>query len=86
MFSPESLVKYELPKSVDDLAQSSCGYHYVVDNPSMPEYGLTIISKDYVTTRWPHYSGLTLVDYAEGAMESYPEGCHDIVILAKEQQ
>ena len=67
-------------------SRSSPGYHYVVKNPSTPEYGLTIISKEYVMTRWPRYSGLTLVDYAEGAIESYPEGCHDIVMLVKELQ
>lgn len=86
MFSPESLIKYKLPKPVDAFIRSSHGYHYVVDNPSTPEYGLAIISKEYIMTRWPRYSGLALVDYAKGAIESYPEGCHDIVVLVKEPQ
>ena len=86
MFSPESLMKYKLPGPVDAFIRSSHSYHYVVNNPSTPEYGLAIISKEYVMTRWSRYSGLTLVDYAEGALESYPEGCHDIVMLVKEPQ
>ena len=86
MFSPESLTKYGLPEPADVFIQSTPRYHYVVDNPATPEYGLTIVSKEYVMTRWPRYSGLTLVDYVEGAIEAYPEGCHDIVMLAKEPE
>jgi SAM-dependent methyltransferase len=84
MFSPESIEKYRLPEPFDAFIRAPHPYHYVVDNPSTPEYGLTIISKEYAMTRWPQYSGLALCDYAEGAIESYPEGCHDIVMLVKE--
>ncbi len=83
-FSPESLSKYNLPESVDLFTSHSDKFHYAVNDLSMPEYGVTIISKEYVMKRWPDYSGLILVDYVEGAIESYPEGCHDIVMLMKE--
>ena len=86
IFSPEVIEKYELPEPVDAFIQSSHPYHYVVDNPSMPEYGLSIISKNYVLTKWPHYSGLMVVDYVEEAIEAYPEGYHDIVMMVKESQ
>jgi len=82
-FSPESLAKYEFHDSVPAFTQVLERYHYAIGNMSRPEYGYTIISKDYVVKRWPEYSGLRLVDYADAAIESYPEGCHDVVILAK---
>jgi len=84
IFSPESLDKYKLPEPVHSFFQPSDRYHYNVTDVSKPEYGYTIISKDYVMKKWPTYSGLRLVDYAEGAIESYPEGCHDIILLVKE--
>lgn len=84
MFTPESNEKYLLPEPVEAFIQLPHRYHYVMDNPEAPEYGLTIISKEYIMTRWPQYSGLKLCEYAEGAIESYPEGCHDIVMLVKE--
>jgi len=37
-----------------------------------------------VIARWPQATGLRLLDYVEGAIESYPEGCQDVVLLAKE--
>lgn len=83
-FRPDWLEVYNLPEDVDVFVRSPYRYHYVVDNPATPAYGRTIISKEYVITRWPHYTGLTLVDYAEGAIEAYPAGCQDIVMLAKE--
>jgi len=76
MFSPESLPKYAL-------RAGPVGYHYAVDNPATPEYGETIISKDYVLDVWPRVSGLRVVEFEEGAIESYPEGCHDLVVLKK---
>jgi len=83
IFSPESLAKYELHGSVASFTQDLDRYHYAIGNMSRPEYGYTIISKDYVTKKWPEYSDLKLVDYAEAAIESYPEGCHDVVLLVK---
>lgn len=82
-FSPESLNKYNLPESVDLFVLHTDKYHYAINEPSMPEYGVTIIDKEYVMKRWPGYSGLMIVDYVEGAIESYPEGCHDIVMMMK---
>ena len=83
-FSSESLKKYNLSGPVDSFSSYADTYHYVINEPSMPEYGVTIIDKEYVMKRWPDYSGLLLVDYVEGAIESYPEGCHDIVIMVKD--
>ena len=86
VFSRESIEKYRLPEPVEAFIQLPDRYHYVMDNPETPEYGSTIISKEYVMTKWPHYSGLRLCEYAEGSIESYPEGCHDIVLLVKDPQ
>jgi cyclopropane fatty-acyl-phospholipid synthase-like methyltransferase len=83
LFSPEALSKYELPTSITEFVSQQKRYHYVIDNPCTPEYGLTIISKDYVLERWPAYSGLEVLEYAEGEIETYPEGCHDVVLLRR---
>ena len=84
LFSPESIVKYELPETVENFINSGRGYyHLFLDNPAMPIYGLTIIRKEYVMENWPRYSGVEVVDYAEGIIEAYPEGCQDIVVLMK---
>ncbi len=82
-FSPESLKKYNFSEPVDRSTLHTDSYHYAINEPSMPEYGVTIIDKEYVMKRWPGYSGLTIVDYVEAAIESYPEGCHDIVMMVK---
>lgn len=83
MFSPNMLKKYALPESIERFIQEAPDYYYQVDNPRTPEYGLTIIRKGYIQARWPQYTGLILVAYLEAAIEAYPEGCHDLVVLAK---
>lgn len=75
-FSPANLAKYALPSTIPD-------YHYAVPDPARPEYGITLIRREYVEKRWPAYSGLDVLAYAEAAVESYPEGCHDIVVLGR---
>lgn len=85
MFSPDALTKYDLCATVDDFIKSAKGYHYVINDKALPEYGLAIISKEYVLDMWSRYSGLRIVEYAEGAIEAYPEGCQDIVIMAKDR-
>lgn len=85
LFSPEAIVKYELPEPVEAFINSAHDYYYFADNPEMPEYGLTIIRKEYVIENWPRYSGVDVVDYAEGIIETHPEGCHDIVALMKKK-
>lgn len=82
-FSPQSLDKYQFPEPVEDFIKASRPYYYVMDNKSIPEYGLAIISREYVQDKWLEYSGLDFLDYSEGAIETYPEGCHDIVMLGK---
>lgn len=82
-FSPEQLAKHRLAGPVETWLQFHHGYYYLVEDPSRPEYGYTIISRDYVSENWPRHARLELVDYAEAAIEAYPEGCQDIVVLAK---
>ena len=83
-FSPRSLDKYRLPGSIDAFIASGLEYFYAVEDPAAPEYGHTIIRKEYVISRWPQATGMTLLESMEGAIESYPEGCQDVVLLAKE--
>ena len=93
-FDPKSLDKYNLNKDLDMLMNEKNLYHFTVpdeigrirsDDPEKPEYGLSIISKDYVMNNWEKYSGIRLCDYIEGGIESSPEGCHDVIILSKSE-
>lgn len=83
MFSPETLAKYGFAKPADVLLREGPSYIYIVDNPAMPEYGHTIIRKEYIQARWPRDTGLEVVDYVEDAIQAYPEGCQDLVLLRK---
>ena len=83
MFSPERLSKYGLGGSVEAFAASGQAYHYAVDDPAQPEYGLTVISPAYILQQWPACSGLRVLEHVEGAMMGFPEGCQDLVVLAK---
>lgn len=83
LFSPESLEKYALTESIEAFIRVGRDYLYVVEDPAAPEYGYAVIRKEYVLETWPRESGLALVDYVEGAIESYPEGCQDLVMLRK---
>lgn len=83
LFGPERLAPYEIPCGLDEFMEVNARYHYVVDEPKTPEYGRAIISKDYVMANWERYSGLKIAQYAEGAVEANPEGCHDMVVLVK---
>ena len=82
LFSPNNLLKYRLNEPLEDF-ESKHPYYYVVDNPKRPEYGLTIISRDYVKNKWQGHSGLEIIDYAEGDIEAYPEGSHDLFYYIK---
>lgn len=84
LFSPWVMGKYQLPSDFEAFLQTH-PYYYVVDNGSTPEYGLTVIQRGYVVTHWPRISGLRLLDYEEAAIEAYPEGCQDVVVLWKPQ-
>ena len=83
IFSPESIEKFQLPTSVSAFIASNHPYFYIPYSSETPEYGLTIISRDYVEQNWAQYAGIDLVEYWEEALEAYPEGCHDLVILQK---
>lgn len=82
-FSPESLLKYKLPQPVEKFIELNTGYYFVPYSDSSPDYGLAIISAEFVASRWPAISGLTMIDYVAGAIEAHPEGCHDMVMLRK---
>ena len=84
MFSPERLPKYGLGGSVETFAASGKAYHYAVDDPTQPEYGMTIINPAYILQRWPAYSGLRVLEHVEGATMGFPEGCQNLVVLAKD--
>lgn len=84
MFSPERLPKYGLDGSVEAFAALGKPYHYAVDNPALPEYGMTIIDPSYIAQHWPAYSGLRVVEHVVGATMGFPEGCQDLVVLTKE--
>jgi SAM-dependent methyltransferase len=79
-FSPEWLRKYEVDPPFAEF-ESRHPYHYIVDNSALPEYGITLISKDYVIANWSAYAGMAVADYREGFVEAHPEGCHDLVLL-----
>ncbi len=91
IFSPNSLNKYNLKNNLNDILNEKNTYHFAApknksdsissDDPLNPEYGLTIISKDYILNNWEGYSGLKIIDYVDAAVESNPEGCQDIVLL-----
>jgi len=81
LFSPENLLKYR-DNSIKNY-ETDISYHYILDNPSNPEYGQTIINKDYILKNWPVYSGLKIIDFQEGWIEAYPEGCHDLILMGK---
>jgi len=84
-FNPENLAKYKIPCSIEEFIEKQVRYHWVVYDQRTPEYGLSIISKDYILQNWEDYSGLTLVKHIEGAIDSNPEGCHDLVLLVKKK-
>lgn len=84
IFSPEQLAKYQFQQPIEEFLASNQAYYYIPYSPATPEYGLAIISKEYAIANWPKITGLLLIDYVEAAIESYPEGCHDMVMLKKE--
>ena len=83
LFSPAILEKYRLAEPVEAVLRHGPDYLYVADNPATPEYGHTIIRQAYVAAQWPQASGLELLEYVEGAIEAYPEGCQDLVLMRK---
>lgn len=83
MFSPFSLNHYHLPKPLKEYLKNPLGYHFV-PYVNSSDYGVSIIDKKYVFENWPKFSGLKIIGYYDAAIEAYPEGCHDIVLLKKE--
>lgn len=85
MFSPQRLPSYQLGKSVEEFLRSGTEYYYIPYGPDEPEYGLTILTKEYVSRVWPAQGNLRVLDFVEGAITAYPEGCQDIVVVTKEK-
>ena len=83
MFYPDILGQFQLPEPVDEFIKANRGYYYVPYGPDSPEYGLAVISTEYVAEKWPGYTGLNLVEHAVSAMEGYPSGPQDFVVLTK---
>lgn len=83
VFCPALLENFQLPEPVEDFIEAGRGYYYVPYGPSSPEYGLAIISQEYVAEKWPAFSGLRLVEHAVAAMEGYPSGPQDFVVMVK---
>jgi len=83
VFSPHILEQFDLPEPVAEFVQACRGYYYVPYSPETPDYGLAIISTEYVAKKWPEYTGLDLVEHKVAAIENYPFGPQDFVILAK---
>lgn len=82
-FSPERIEKYQLPLPLEQFIIEGPDYYYIADDPKTPDYGQALISKRYIKDIWPSITGLKLVDYRSAAIESYPEGCHDLVMMSK---
>ena len=85
MFSPHRLPSYQLGKPVEEFLRSGTEYHYIPYGPDELEYGLTILTKEYVSRVWPAQGNLRVLDFVEGAIAAYPEGCQDIVVVTKEK-
>lgn len=84
-FSPRFLSKYGLSASAEQelMDPEKPRYFYTVDNPITPEYGITMMNRSYILSRWPKATGMT-VDYVEeDAIEAYPEGVQGLVLLSK---
>ena len=83
IFSPDSINKYELPKPFEDFISSLKNYYYTNKNKQTLGYELAIIPEIYIRENWPKYSSLQLIDIELGAIQCFPEGCHDLVMLKK---
>lgn len=84
-FSPESIEKYGFKEDVHRFLKSPPPYYYAINIPQMPEYGLAVIRPDYIESKWPKFTGLKVLEHAIGAIEGYPEGCQDIVLLGQDE-
>jgi SAM-dependent methyltransferase len=83
VFSPGSIPKYGITGPLDDFISSFNDYHYATYPNGHPEYGLTLIPDRYIRDEWPKHSGMEVLGHDVGSIESYPEGCQDLVILRK---
>ncbi len=83
VFSPENLPKYELGMTVEEFIARGKSYHFTPYSPAEPSFGLSIMSREYVEGTWPAQGGLKIVEYVENAIQAFPEGCQDLVLLTK---
>jgi SAM-dependent methyltransferase len=84
-FSTEFLTKYSLSPSAERqlLNPDVPSYFYTIDNPNTPEYGLALMNRAYILSRWPRASGMKVEFVDEEAIEAYPEGVQGLVLLSK---
>ena len=85
MFSPGRLAPYGLGQTPEEFIALGSRYHYVAYHSSQPEYGLAILSKEYVLSEWPKVTGLKILEDVEEAIQAFPEGCQDLVILGTQR-
>ena len=86
IFSPEIVTDYfKIKEPINEFIENNKGkYYYDTRKPARRTWGISIISKEYVKKEWPKYSGIEVLDFIEGAIETYPQGCHDLVVLKKQ--
>ena len=84
LFSPEVLDSYyNLKKPIDSFIKENEGYYFSKNKVARRSWGWSMISKEYVKKHWSTYAGIEVIDIIEGAIETYPHGCHDLVLLKK---
>ncbi|MBF0216669.1 MAG: class I SAM-dependent methyltransferase [Candidatus Omnitrophica bacterium] len=81
-FSPEKLKKYQI-EDLDNFMVRKEQYYWVQNLRKEPDYGLAVITDKYIRDNWMKVSGMELKGYEPAAVEAYPEGCQDLVILIK---
>lgn len=81
VFSPWSIQRYASCAPAPDRSVRST-YAFVPITSRFVQ-GLSIIGEDHIRSKWPVASGADLVDIVPGAIEGFPEGCHDLVVLRK---
>ena len=85
--SSENFIKNNKKFRIDvaDLYQlnNKIKYNFFLEDEKLPEYGNTLISKDYIYKNWEKYSGCKIIYYEDNA---FVTGFHDVVVLQKLQK
>lgn len=83
LFSSEGLDKYNFEEGFDFIKSDGEKYHYNMYDNKLPDYGSTMIDKKYIINNWEDYSDMKILEFADAAMQTFPEGFHDLVLLKK---